>query len=102
MNDPTEHLAAIEEAAQIMESAAKHNSEQCRTVMAHSQQGRADRLRRAHQHFSAPAPVVKVEKGRVWIVSGGRSFMLAYDAETDEERQWYANQLRGALAKGGA
>lgn len=42
--DP-EHLAAIEEAAQVLESAAAHNRKQYRTVFAYEQQTRANRLR---------------------------------------------------------
>lgn len=53
MIDPTPHLAVIEEAAQILESAARYNREQFRTVMADVQQDRADRLRRALQFFTA-------------------------------------------------
>lgn len=44
------------------------------------------------------APVhVKIDRSRVWIVSGVQSFMLAYEADADVDREWYANQLRGAL-----
>jgi hypothetical protein len=46
----------------------------------------------------APASTVKVERGRVWIVSGNQSFMLAHEADTDGELNWYANQLRTALS----
>ena len=46
---------------------------------------------------AAPVKVV-VERERVWLKRGVQSFMLAYEAETDDERQWYAEQLRGALA----
>jgi hypothetical protein len=38
-------LDVIEEAAQVLESGAKHNRENGRTVLAHAQQTRADRLR---------------------------------------------------------
>jgi hypothetical protein len=41
---------------------------------------------------------VKVERNRVWIVKGVQSFMLAYEADTDEELNWYAGQLRAALS----
>jgi hypothetical protein len=41
---------------------------------------------------------VTVERERVWIKRGVQSFMLAYEADTNEEREWYAQQLRGALA----
>lgn len=44
---------------------------------------------------------VVVERGRVWIRRGVQSFMLAYDVDTDEERQWYAGQLRNALGVDG-
>ena len=47
---------------------------------------------------SASAPTVKVERNRVWIVKGVQSFMLAYEADTDEELQRYAGQLRGILS----
>jgi hypothetical protein len=40
-----EHIAAIEEAAQAYESAAKYNREMGRTVFAHSQQEKADKLK---------------------------------------------------------
>jgi hypothetical protein len=42
--------------------------------------------------------VVKVERNRVWIVSGNQSFMLAYEADTAEELNWYADRLRTALS----
>lgn len=47
------HLAAIEEAAQVMESGAAHNESKGRTVLVHSQKGRAARLRAAHAYFAA-------------------------------------------------
>jgi Zn-dependent M16 (insulinase) family peptidase len=40
-----QHIAAIEEAAQTLESAAKHNREMGRTVFAHSQQEKTDKLK---------------------------------------------------------
>ncbi|MPQ56381.1 hypothetical protein [Duganella sp. FT27W] len=40
-----EHLDSIEEAAHVLESAAAHNLSKCRTVLANTQQDRADRLR---------------------------------------------------------
>jgi hypothetical protein len=49
---------------------------------------------------AAPEPIaveVSVKRNRVWIVRGNQSFMLAYEGETDEELNWYAGQLRGAL-----
>lgn len=46
----------------------------------------------------APAVQVVVERERVWIKRGVQSFMLAYEAETDAEREWYAGQLRAALS----
>lgn len=46
------HIATIEEAAQIMESAASYNLKQGRTIFAHTQQERAKRLREAVQWFS--------------------------------------------------
>lgn len=45
-----------------------------------------------------PAVEVKVKRGRVWIVKGVQSFMLAYEADTDELLQWYANQLCDVLS----
>jgi hypothetical protein len=47
---------------------------------------------------AAPAVQVVVERERVWIKRGVQSFMLAYEAETDAEREWYAGQLRSLLA----
>lgn len=41
---------------------------------------------------------VKVERNRVWIVMAHQSFMLAYEADTDEELNWYADQLRNVLS----
>jgi hypothetical protein len=41
--------------------------------------------------------IVKVERNHVWIIKGVQSFMLAYEADTEEELNWYANQLRTAL-----
>jgi len=41
----TEQRAVIEEAVQVFESGAAHNRKAGRSVFAHSQQGRADRLR---------------------------------------------------------
>lgn len=46
----------------------------------------------------APAVQVVVERERVWIKRGVQSFALAYEAETDVEREWYAGQLRSLLA----
>ena len=40
---------------------------------------------------------VEVKRNRVWIVNGTQSFMLAHEADTAEELEWYANQLRIAL-----
>jgi hypothetical protein len=45
----------------------------------------------------APASAVKVERGRVWIVAGNQSFMLAHEGDA-EELNWYAGQLRTALS----
>jgi hypothetical protein len=45
-----------------------------------------------------PAVQVVVERERVWVKRGVQSFMLAYEAETDVEREWYAGQLRAALS----
>jgi hypothetical protein len=45
----------------------------------------------------APASAVKVERGRVWIVAGNQSFMLAHEGDA-EELNWYAGQLRAALS----
>jgi hypothetical protein len=45
-----------------------------------------------------PAVQVVVERERVWIKRGVQSFALAYEAETDAEREWYAKQLRAALS----
>lgn len=42
-------------------------------------------------------PRVIVERNRVWLVNGPRSFMLDFEADNDEELQWYAGQLRIAL-----
>jgi hypothetical protein len=39
-----------------------------------------------------------VERERVWVKRGVQSFALAYEADTDAEREWYAGQLRTALA----
>jgi hypothetical protein len=47
------------------------------------------------------APTVEVERDRVWIKRGVQSFVLAYDSDVEEERQWYAQQLRSALGIGG-
>jgi hypothetical protein len=47
---------------------------------------------------AAPAVQVVVERERVWIKRGVQSFMLAYEAETDAEREWFAGQLRAALS----
>lgn len=47
-----------------------------------------------------PQVTVEIRRGRVWIVSGVQSFMLAYgddDTENAEELAWYAEQLRVAL-----
>lgn len=40
-----EQRSTIEEAAQVLESAASYNRSQSRTVLAHTQQNRADKLR---------------------------------------------------------
>jgi hypothetical protein len=45
-----------------------------------------------------PAVQVVVERERVWVKRGVQSFALAYEADTDAEREWYAKQLRTALA----
>jgi hypothetical protein len=45
-----------------------------------------------------PAAQVVVERERVWLKRGVQSFALAYEAETDAEREWYAGQLRAALS----
>lgn len=65
----------------------------------------ADQLRQdrrdyhAHMLRKMAGPVeVKVERNRVWIVNAHQSFMLAYEADTAEELNWYADQLRGALS----
>jgi hypothetical protein len=50
-----EHIAAIEEAAQTLESAAKYNREMGRTVFAHSQQAKADKLREVISAVAIPA-----------------------------------------------
>ncbi len=50
---PAECYAVIEEAAQVLESAAAHNRSKFRTVLAHTQQDRADRLRAV---LAAPQP----------------------------------------------
>jgi hypothetical protein len=55
-------------------------------------------LRQALASYEAePAVQVVVERERVWVKRGVQSFMLAYEAETDAEREWYAGQLRAAL-----
>ena len=41
---------------------------------------------------------VKVERNRVWIVKAHQSFMLAYEGDTDEELNWYADTLRAVLS----
>lgn len=41
---------------------------------------------------------VVVDHERIKIKRGVQTFELAYEAETDDERQWYAKQLRSALA----
>lgn len=46
---------------------------------------------------SGEQPSVTVERHRVWIKRGVQSFMLAYEADTDDELQWYAGQVRGIL-----
>jgi|GEM_PF-4256310 len=56
------YRAVIEEAAQVFESGAAHNRKAGRTVFAHAQQDRADRLRAtlsapAAQHAESGAPV---------------------------------------------
>lgn len=40
---------------------------------------------------------VEVRRNRVWIVRGVQSFMLAYEADTDNELNWYAEKLCSAL-----
>lgn len=45
---------------------------------------------------ASPVQVV-VERGRVWIVRGDQSFMLAYHDTDVEGLNWYANKLRKAL-----
>ena len=41
---------------------------------------------------------VRIRDGRVWIVKGIQSFMLAYDDDDAEEREWYADHLRAVLS----
>ena len=41
---------------------------------------------------------VYIERKQVWIKRGTQFFRLAYEAETEAEREWYAGQLRKALA----
>jgi hypothetical protein len=56
-------------------------------------------LRQALASYEAePAVQVVVERERVLIKRGVQSFALAYEAETDAEREWYAGQLRAALS----
>lgn len=62
----------------------------------------ARRLNSAHQSEQRRAPLsdaeVTVERDRVWIKRGNQSFMLAYESDEPTERDWYADQLRAALA----
>lgn len=51
----------------------------------------------AHPQPSEEPVSVVVERGHVWIKRGVQSFKLAYEADTDEEREWYAERLRSAL-----
>lgn len=49
----------------------------------------------------ADAPRVEIARGRVWIVKGNQSFMLAYEPDAGDdpaEMQAYADQLRAALS----
>lgn len=57
-----EHIAAIEEAAQTFESAAKYNSEQGRTVFAHSQAAMARKLRDVLVHAQQDASPAERQK----------------------------------------
>jgi hypothetical protein len=58
-----------------------------------------EQMRQALASYEAePAVQVVVERERVWVKRGVQSFMLAYEAETDAEREWYAGQLRAALS----
>jgi hypothetical protein len=48
---------------------------------------------------SEPEPAkVMVHRNKVWIVRGAQSFGLAYEADTDEELNWYADKLRKVIA----
>lgn len=62
----------------------------------------ADLRRDERECASASAPastaMVKVERNRVWITRDAQSFMLAYEADSDEELQWYAGRLRCVLS----
>lgn len=43
---------------------------------------------------------VEIRHNCVWVVRGVQSFMLGFDADTEEELQWYAEQLRKVLQVG--
>jgi hypothetical protein len=61
--------------------------------------GTREVLKQALASYEAkPAVQVVVERERVWVKRGVQSFALAYEADTDAEREWYAGQLRTALA----
>lgn len=51
-----------------------------------------------HRAAAATEVMVHVDRNRVFITKGVQSFMLAYEADTAEELDWYANQLRKVLA----
>ena len=44
-----------------------------------------------------PQLEVVIERDRVWIKRAHQSFMLAYDSDVAEEREWYAARLREVL-----
>lgn len=96
-----EHRAVIEEAAQALESGAAHNRKAGRTVFAHAQQDRADRLRAAltapaAQHAESGAPRYQVfsqDDGNWYDVPQGQ-----YERANPKYRRILAAQSQGAQA----
>lgn len=82
---------AIEEAAQVFEAAAAHNRSKGRTILAHSQQSRADRIRKeldsapAHQPAQEQAENIEAD---------------AYMFACDEMERWQKKRAKGGLEIG--
>jgi len=74
---------AIEEAAQVFEAAADHNRSKGRTILAHSQQSRANRIRKELDGAPAHQPAQEQAEPDLWVqyIDGVKTQNVARDAE---------------------